>query len=393
MPFFNYNGTSGNDTIMTSDLSRLYPYEQNFSVDGLDGDDYIYSYIGFDRIGVDEIKGGTGNDYLVGRASLTPSASISFRGGTGADTVSFPDAEINEVISTSGGGLEMVIRNLSNGTLFSTFVGYDVEILSIEDENDVHSYYMTEDISLGEFRKVDRDEYNFGATGDNMDWYLNGLDTATAYQEFILSSQEPEPTPQPEPEPTPQPEPTPEPVPALIPEWEQQPIEEPETTPEPEPTPEPVPAELPDDAGQPEEPLTTRHIVSKEGKGKLIGSSYTDVFIFLDFDVFTKKNADKIIGFDSSDGDQIYVSPDAFPALQDAAEQRSDIKFASTNKKKELKLLGKQDYDFVYFEKKGKLYFDGNGTDKKWGDSSEGGLVAILKGKPELTQEDFYLLP
>ena len=42
--------------------------------------------------------------------------------------------------------------------------------------------------------------------------------------------------------------------------------------------------------------------------------------------------------------------------------------------------------------KKGRLYFDGNGTDKYWGAKNEGGLVAILKRKPELSVQDFTLL-
>ena len=46
----------------------------------------------------------------------------------------------------------------------------------------------------------------------------------------------------------------------------------------------------------------------------------------------------------------------------------------------------------MYFEKKGLLYFDGNHSDKDWGDSKEGGLVAILKGKPEVSMDDFTLL-
>lgn len=54
--------------------------------------------------------------------------------------------------------------------------------------------------------------------------------------------------------------------------------------------------------------------------------------------------------------------------------------------------MSKEDYDFVYFEKKGRLYFDGNGSEKNWGNSGEGGLVAILKGKPDLTAEDLTLL-
>jgi hypothetical protein len=70
----------------------------------------------------------------------------------------------------------------------------------------------------------------------------------------------------------------------------------------------------------------------------------------------------------------------------------SDISFASTRSKKEFKQMSNEDYDFVYFEKKGRLYFDGNGAEKNWGNRSEGGLVAILKGKPELTAEDITLL-
>ena len=73
-------------------------------------------------------------------------------------------------------------------------------------------------------------------------------------------------------------------------------------------------------------------------------------------------------------------------------EGASEINFVSTKSKKELMQLSKEDYDFVYFEKRGRLYFDGNGSDKNWGNINEGGLVAILKGKPLLTAEDITLL-
>ena len=129
-------------------------------------------------------------------------------------------------------------------------------------------------------------------------------------------------------------------------------------------------------------------IKSVRGKGELKGTDVADAFTFDFLDVFNKKGADKIIGFDASQGDTIAVSPNAFPALQGDSE----LNFASTKNNKELKLLSKQDYDFVYFEKKGKLYFDANGSKKNWGNSDEGGLVAVLKGKPELTADNFTLL-
>ncbi len=154
------------------------------------------------------------------------------------------------------------------------------------------------------------------------------------------------------------------------------------TTPSPTPDTKPLPEPTPD-------PESYDGIIeSVRGRGKLKGTKGADAFTFNSFEAFTKKSADKIIGFNASQGDTIVVSLDAFPALKGVA----DISFATTNSKKELKQFSKEDYDFVYFEKKGRLYFDGNGAENNWGNSSEGGLLAILKGKPELTAEDITLL-
>ena len=56
--------------------------------------------------------------------------------------------------------------------------------------------------------------------------------------------------------------------------------------------------------------------------------------------------------------------------------------FTSGKNKKTIKKLAKKDFDFLYDEKKGGLYFNENGSDKGFG---EGGIIAILKGAPELT--------
>ena len=55
---------------------------------------------------------------------------------------------------------------------------------------------------------------------------------------------------------------------------------------------------------------------------------------------------------------------------------------AGKNKKVVKKKLSNQDFDFLYDQKKGGLYFNENGADKGFG---EGGIIAILKGAPELT--------
>ena len=55
---------------------------------------------------------------------------------------------------------------------------------------------------------------------------------------------------------------------------------------------------------------------------------------------------------------------------------------AGKNKKTVKKKLAKQDFNFLYDQKKGGLYFNENGAEKGFGD---GGIIAILKGAPELT--------
>ena len=129
-------------------------------------------------------------------------------------------------------------------------------------------------------------------------------------------------------------------------------------------------------------------ISGKGGKDTLIGGVGADEFSFDVFDIFKKKLADEIVDFNTNEGDFLSFSPTAMPGLglNDA------VSFVSASSKKQLKNYSKQDYDFVFFEKKGKLYYNGNGTEKKWGDPSEGCIVAILKGKPELTAGDFTLL-
>ena len=70
------------------------------------------------------------------------------------------------------------------------------------------------------------------------------------------------------------------------------------------------------------------------------------------------------------------------------------IDFSSTfksarNSKSVRKKLSKQDFDFLYDQKKGGLYFNENGAEKGFGD---GGIIAILKGAPELTANNLEFI-
>ena len=97
---------------------------------------------------------------------------------------------------------------------------------------------------------------------------------------------------------------------------------------------------------------------------------------------FNKKSADKITNFNPST-DTLEIDSDSFGIDSSAT-------FASgKNKKAVKKKLSKQDFDFLYDEKKGGLYFNENGSDKGFG---EGGIIAILKGAPDLTSDNLEFI-
>ena len=83
----------------------------------------------------------------------------------------------------------------------------------------------------------------------------------------------------------------------------------------------------------------------------------------------------KINAFDSKN-DTLEIDTDSFGIDNSAS-------FATGKNKRDIKKnLAKQDFDFLYDQKKGGLYFNENGADKSVGD---GGIIAILKGAPDLT--------
>jgi len=126
-------------------------------------------------------------------------------------------------------------------------------------------------------------------------------------------------------------------------------------------------------------------IRSKKGKGKIRALKGSNIFYFDKFDVFEKKNADKIINFDPSLGDQIAFNELAFPGLKD----QESIRFAIAKNKKNLKVASREGYDVVYYEKKSFLYYDGNGIQKNWGQKNEGGLFAKIDKGLVLSGDDF----
>lgn len=129
-------------------------------------------------------------------------------------------------------------------------------------------------------------------------------------------------------------------------------------------------------------------IRSNKGKGKMHALTGENIFYFDKFDPFTKKNADKIINFNSELGDKIAFNELAFPGLKN----QDTFSFAVAENKKELKAASRQGHDVVHYEKKGFLYYDGNGSMNNWGNKNDGGLFARINKGLELTTDDliFY---
>ena len=90
---------------------------------------------------------------------------------------------------------------------------------------------------------------------------------------------------------------------------------------------------------------------------------------------YKNKFADKITNFNPST-DTLKIETDSFGIDSSAT-------FATAKNKRKIKKLAKKDFDFLYDQKKGGLYFNENGTDKGFGD---GGIIAILKGAPDLSE-------
>ena len=97
---------------------------------------------------------------------------------------------------------------------------------------------------------------------------------------------------------------------------------------------------------------------------------------------FKTKFADKLTNFNPSK-DIISIDTDSFDIDSSATFK------AGKNRKFIKKKLANQDFDFLYDQQKGGVYFNENGSDKGFGD---GGIIAILKGAPELTSSNLEFI-
>ena len=134
-----------------------------------------------------------------------------------------------------------------------------------------------------------------------------------------------------------------------------------------------------------DEQRATRIISTDEGRSKLKAlDGNADEFRFEQAGQFGKRQADRITGFDQTEGDQLALGRDVFDGL-------TDIDLVTVTRKTQLSdQRDNNDTALIYFEPKGKLYFNQNGDESGYGE--DGGLFAILKGGPDLSESAFRIL-
>ena len=113
------------------------------------------------------------------------------------------------------------------------------------------------------------------------------------------------------------------------------------------------------------------------GNNRLRGRKGSDIFWFDRDEKFGKRHAERILDYKPSK-DVIIFGGNRFKAMSDEPE------FLSVKRKADFNAAMESDSEFVYWSSKGGLYFNANGADRGAGD---GGLFALLSGKPALTVE------
>ena len=91
---------------------------------------------------------------------------------------------------------------------------------------------------------------------------------------------------------------------------------------------------------------------------------------------FRRQFVDKITNFKPNE--------DTLSVLRSDFDVGKRIKFATGKNKRAARALSNQELDFIYDQKKGGLYYNENGADRGFGN---GGLIAILKGAPDISTE------
>ena len=122
-------------------------------------------------------------------------------------------------------------------------------------------------------------------------------------------------------------------------------------------------------------------IAAGRGRDRLSGEGGADSFLFDRAGHCGRRQADVISDFDAEEGDRILIDAGSF-----AGDGSVSV---AANRREFRQLRNGSEADFLYFQPRGGLYYNADGDDRGFGD---GGLMAALKGSPELGAEQIQLV-
>jgi hypothetical protein len=96
-----------------------------------------------------------------------------------------------------------------------------------------------------------------------------------------------------------------------------------------------------------------------------------------------QRRVDRILNFSPSDGDALALSRKRFRGID-------KLDFTQVTSSKELKSAARGEFDVIYLEPRGELYFNQNADARGFGRG--GGLFAILETAPSLSSDQFMLM-
>ena len=126
-------------------------------------------------------------------------------------------------------------------------------------------------------------------------------------------------------------------------------------------------------------------LVSGKGADTMRGDEGADYFVYKKKNNFGKKEADKVIDFSPEEGDKLIIKGKSF-----SIKSKKGATLAIGKGKKNVKNLAREDVDFIYDSKSGKIFFNSNDEEKGFG--NKGGYFGVLKGSPTITSEDVGLI-
>jgi hypothetical protein len=96
-----------------------------------------------------------------------------------------------------------------------------------------------------------------------------------------------------------------------------------------------------------------------------------------------RNRVDRITNFSSESGDTLELARRVFKGI-------GDLDFVSVANRKKAKKAARTDSDIIYERSSGRLYFNANDDDKRFG--AQGGLFAVLESSPLISSSDFILI-